>query len=730
MGFSRNDERLVVSELCPAVVAAIEGFCSTPEPPAAAAAAPAPLDVSLESTETVAVEEAGVAELLADAAGDASFSERQPSTGVLAARPSVDVRLSPLPPLPESRHSEAHGPVSPKPAAPSSPKVWACRRCTFHNCVLENPERCAMCASERYPATMTVGCSPIAVPEESTIRAMSVVARSTSTSPRLPATEDAAVGASPVATASRAVGSPVAVADRRCGTDPVAAADAACSPMIRQAPTTAEAASSPVARVATAEAGCSANIRNLRTPHFDPAARTAAGATLQHLRLQLAQAQALSSSRSESAPMTGPRVARAGAQMPPVPQNGGMYAPDRLSRIPSASTGTGPAPHGAAVVRDATDRSASTGVLPTQSTPLQDVTNCQNTAQPRAASKPASQRARSGTPLRKELASAMECNICLCLMVNPVTAPCGHSYCRHCLAEAVTKAGKKCPTCRAPCEMDVLSAPENKLIANMAKVANPVEYQQRCGEADVMLARLKRATKHPSLPVLIGDDCPCPGSMCRLQLAEPRDLALLRYIARNGGMFILLPTAEGGRVRIGAVGLHCTLRRAETLPNGQASASVLVGQRVLVRSHEVAAEGHTAAEHSPHGDTNEQTQDALAAAHNLKRLMSDFFATLQADSQRQVERFAGPEPTLPALRGGQGTVMPAASRYTFWVAAVLAHFRILSKRLKPSLVVQRDCLSRATTLTHILSSVLHAQQRQAPAGGHPTGPARATELRT
>ena len=41
------------------------------------------------------------------------------------------------------------------------------------------------------------------------------------------------------------------------------------------------------------------------------------------------------------------------------------------------------------------------------------------------------------------------CSICLDYMVEPMTAPCGHTYCECCIAKWLHEQ-KSCPTCRAP----------------------------------------------------------------------------------------------------------------------------------------------------------------------------------------------------------------------------------------------------------------------------------------
>ena len=44
--------------------------------------------------------------------------------------------------------------------------------------------------------------------------------------------------------------------------------------------------------------------------------------------------------------------------------------------------------------------------------------------------------------------SLLECPICLQLLGEPVTTPCGHTFCRFCLVFALRKTKKKCPACR------------------------------------------------------------------------------------------------------------------------------------------------------------------------------------------------------------------------------------------------------------------------------------------
>ena len=43
----------------------------------------------------------------------------------------------------------------------------------------------------------------------------------------------------------------------------------------------------------------------------------------------------------------------------------------------------------------------------------------------------------------------VECPICLTLLCEPVTTPCGHTFCRPCLVSTLRRNMKKCPSCRS-----------------------------------------------------------------------------------------------------------------------------------------------------------------------------------------------------------------------------------------------------------------------------------------
>uniref|UniRef100_A0A8C6SBQ9 Uncharacterized protein n=1 Tax=Neogobius melanostomus TaxID=47308 RepID=A0A8C6SBQ9_9GOBI len=77
---------------------------------------------------------------------------------------------------------------------------------------------------------------------------------------------------------------------------------------------------------------------------------------------------------------------------------------------------------------------------------------------------------------------AFSCSICLDLLKDPVTIPCGHSYCRKCLTKHWDQEDEKqlysCPQCRetfSPRPRHQLVAPSNKLQENICSEHNKVK---------------------------------------------------------------------------------------------------------------------------------------------------------------------------------------------------------------------------------------------------------------
>lgn len=113
--------------------------------------------------------------------------------------------------------------------------------------------------------------------------------------------------------------------------------------------------------------------------------------------------------------------------------------------------------------------------------------------------------------------SQLECSVCLSLLCQPVSLPCGHTFCRICLATAQQRSRKKCPNCRAVCHMAAESHPENVVIASIARTCFPDVYERRLADVAYDRQRLLQ-----TLPIFFYNNTLFPDYVLSLHLFEPR----------------------------------------------------------------------------------------------------------------------------------------------------------------------------------------------------------------
>lgn len=79
-----------------------------------------------------------------------------------------------------------------------------------------------------------------------------------------------------------------------------------------------------------------------------------------------------------------------------------------------------------------------------------------------------------------ELQSELECQVCVQLFYEPITSPCGHTFCQRCLARALDHSDK-CPLCRTdfPSFTYFQAQPPNATIARVILAAWPTFASDR-----------------------------------------------------------------------------------------------------------------------------------------------------------------------------------------------------------------------------------------------------------
>ncbi|OMO92274.1 Zinc finger, RING-type [Corchorus capsularis] len=85
-----------------------------------------------------------------------------------------------------------------------------------------------------------------------------------------------------------------------------------------------------------------------------------------------------------------------------------------------------------------------------------------------------------------ERSDDFDCTLCLKLLYEPVTTPCGHSFCRSCLFQTMDRSNK-CPLCRTVLFISPRACAISVVLNNIIQKNFPEEYAERNSEHDSLI---------------------------------------------------------------------------------------------------------------------------------------------------------------------------------------------------------------------------------------------------
>jgi hypothetical protein len=170
-----------------------------------------------------------------------------------------------------------------------------------------------------------------------------------------------------------------------------------------------------------------------------------------------------------------------------------------------------------------------------------------------------------------KLRDDLDCPLCLRLLFEPLSTPCGHTFCRSCLKRSLEATTRVCPTCRAPCLSEALQAPVNVTLQKVVSMVFPAEYAQRIEEA-----RQDEATvlsQRLGLFFLLEQFRIWTQTPIKLVVYEPRYLLLMQRCMETNAPFGICDgpmSTHGIMVRIQSV---------NRLPHGRLMVDAIAGSR-------------------------------------------------------------------------------------------------------------------------------------------------------
>ncbi|XP_020580161.1 LON peptidase N-terminal domain and RING finger protein 1 [Phalaenopsis equestris] len=154
-----------------------------------------------------------------------------------------------------------------------------------------------------------------------------------------------------------------------------------------------------------------------------------------------------------------------------------------------------------------------------------------------------------------------ECTLCLKLLFEPVTTPCGHSFCRSCVLQTMDH-GNKCPMCRMVLFISPRTYPISVTLNNIIQKNFPEEYAERKLEHENLTYG-----GTDTLPLFVMDVV-LPCQKLSLNIFEPRYRLMVRRIMEGNhrmGMVIIDSTTGA----IADFACEVEILECEPLPDGR-----------------------------------------------------------------------------------------------------------------------------------------------------------------
>lgn len=173
---------------------------------------------------------------------------------------------------------------------------------------------------------------------------------------------------------------------------------------------------------------------------------------------------------------------------------------------------------------------------------------------------PASEGQPAGT---LETDDGLMCGFCDKLLFEPVTTPSGHSFCRHCLQQALSKS-LRCPVTHKVLHLNARRHPVSVNLQNLLRKLHADETASRAKE--VALEAAANRDTHDVLPIFTLDYI-VPGQTMALNVFEPRYRLMTRRCMDGDRKFGVMGVKTGERAR--RVGTEVEIVEMRQLSDGR-----------------------------------------------------------------------------------------------------------------------------------------------------------------
>ncbi|XP_070222290.1 LON peptidase N-terminal domain and RING finger protein 3 isoform X2 [Bos mutus] len=329
----------------------------------------------------------------------------------------------------------------------------------------------------------------------------------------------------------------------------------------------------------------------------------------------------------------------------------------------------------------------------------------QDPERPNKASKPdpsTDPRARPAlsVPLASFDASDLECSLCMRLFYEPVTTPCGHTFCLKCL-ERCLDHNAKCPLCKDGLSQCLASRKYSKNVIMEELIAKflPEELKERRRLYEEEMEELSNLNKN--VPIFV---CTMayPTVPCPLHIFEPCYRLMIRRCIETGtrqfGMCLGDPVK--GFAEYGCI---LEIRNVQFFADGR-SVVDSIGKRRFKVLHQGQRDGYNTADIEYIEDQKVQGEDCaeLMGLHScVYEQASSWFHSLKSSLKNRILNHFGPMPEKDA----DPQINPNGPAWCWWTLAVLP----LESRAQLPFLAMRSLKDRLNGIRRVLAFISRNQ---------------------
>lgn len=249
--------------------------------------------------------------------------------------------------------------------------------------------------------------------------------------------------------------------------------------------------------------------------------------------------------------------------------------------------------------------------------------------------------------LKEAAHKELDCHVCYALMLDPTTTPCGHTFCRKCLARILDHSSL-CPICRRELFLPASLSRQrsNTYLVNLLQSLCPEQVAARAEALAIEESHNPEGLDTPLFPCTLA----FPGLRTYLHIFEPRYRLMMRRTIEGTGNFGMVgynnnmePQGSIGRTHFLGVGTMLRIEQLRLLPDGRSFIECMGVHRFRVRAYG-QLDGYTIA-------NVEKIEDiSLAEEEALEAYETTLPPAAENDIEGQIDRMSTTELTNISLR--------------------------------------------------------------------------------